>query len=147
MADPKYDTYFPYESLLMMRINDLDHAIQSGGDGVLQYSILWARLKTDIREPIQKQLEGISEKTEKDIEEMKKLVYNEPSKLGYPNNMSPAHKQDIINSLAKPINTLATLQMSQIVIDQLEKMGLLLRTKREVPQGNMPRIKDDTVTP
>lgn len=143
MADPQYDTYLGYENLLMWRINDLDHALNSGGDGMRQYSILWSRLKKDIREPIQTQLDDITREAEAEIAEIKRTIYSHPERLGYPNNMSRAHRDQVINSMAKPINSLATLQMSQIVIDRLEDMNLLLRTRRNVPTGTLPRLKDE----
>lgn len=134
----QYTETIEYERLLLMRINDVDNAIKFGSDGLKELGSLWSKLKKDIREPIQKDIEKIVLEAEEELNKIKTQVYGQEH-----SGMSESHKIEIVNVAAHPINVEAVHKIMQIIIDQLDKMDLLIQRQRQVPQGFLPRLKGD----
>jgi hypothetical protein len=129
MTDPvkyKDDEQINYKVHLLMRINDIDSAIKSGNDGVIELANLWSSLKKDIREPIEDRVIMISEQTDVRIKMIRDRIFNNPVGAGLGKHASNSHKVQAIELQSKPINRQTTQQIKQIILDRLDEMKLLM---------------------
>lgn len=134
-STPWYDEQIDYKRDLLERIMSINWSIDKGMDGMKQLSLLWSELKADIQKPI---LGPIKIQTDALAQDYKDIEIEVMEK--WPDTLSPGHKRQIIEARARPIIQQTVLNCKTIIINQLDKMGLLLRDGKNVPQGIMPRL-------
>lgn len=132
---PYYDEQIDYKRDLLERIIAINRAIEFGFDGVKQLSLLWSELKTDIQLPIYEQVDREAKALQKNYQDLEDEVMKH-----WPTTLSDGHKRQIIEARARPIIQQTVLNCKNIIINQLDTMGLLLRDARQVPVGSMKRL-------
>lgn len=130
-----YDEQIDYKRDLLERIIAINKAIECGGDGVKPLTLLWTELKTDIQTPIFVKIQEQAESLIKAYAELEtKIIEGSPSKV------SMGHRNQILLDAARPLIQQTVLICKNIIINQLDEMGLLLRDARQIPVGNMKRF-------
>lgn len=123
----KFQATLNYPGILMMRINDLDNAIQRGYDGTVQLTGLVSKLTDEIYAPIKPRVMEVTDRLEKTIHG----VISQPK----PDAWSSRHWMQHVDMEAKKHNREAMQEIENIIINRLFELGLLIEQEKKIPSG------------
>ncbi len=132
--DQRYIATLRYRNMLAMCLNNINFAQQKGFSGFNECLTLYTTMKTDILGDTKKEIGKIIEQLQKDkIKVAEDVKWYSENKATY--KWSERHKERQRNINFQPYIRLATHKMKTLLIDQIDKQNLLIKTERPIPQG------------
>jgi L-serine deaminase len=125
--DMKFDTQVSYTNMLMQRINEIQFSMRFGKDCTREFFNIMDLLTDGIKKPIEKDIKQISSRYEERANEIRNMTTFPESTFKW----SGRHKERYRGILLKNIQTEAMHEMISVLINQLDKMGLLLHRNKQ----------------
>lgn len=127
--DLKFDTQVNYTNMIMTKILEIQFSIRFGKDCTREFSNLLFLLTNGIKEPIESKLKQISLIHEENIKNIKNMKSED-----YPKSLfkwSGRHKEKYRGILINREQSQAILEMTNIIVNRLDEMGLLLNREKK----------------
>lgn len=125
--DIRFDTQANYMNSIMTKISELQFSLRMGKDCTREFSNLTYLLTDGIRKPIESELKKISEKHENNIKNINNITTYPETTFKW----SSRHKLKYKGVLVKREQSEAMLEMLTVIVNQLDKMGLLLNREKQ----------------
>lgn len=125
--DQKFDTQLSYTNMLMQRINEIQFSMRFGKDCTREFFNIMDLLTDGIKKPIEPEILKISAKYAERANEIRKMTNFPQSTFQW----SGRHKERYRGILLKNVQTEAMHEMLNVLINQLDKMGLLIHRERQ----------------
>lgn len=125
--DQKFDTQLNYTNLIMQRINEIQFSMRFGKDCTREFFNIMDLLTDGIKNPIEPEIKRISLKYAERANEIRKMTDFPQSTFQW----SGRHKERYRGILLKNVQTEAMHEMINVLINQLDKMGLLIRRDKQ----------------
>lgn len=125
--DQKFDTQISYTNMLMQRINEIQFSMRFGKDCTREFFNIMDLLTDGIKKPIEIEIKRISLKYAERSDEIRKMIVFPETTFAW----SGRHKERYRGILLKNIQTEAMHEMLNTLINQLDKMGLLIRREKQ----------------
>lgn len=125
--DQKFDTQVNYTNMLMQRINEIQFSMRFGKDCTREFFNIMDLLTDGIKNPIEKEITMISLRYKDRADEIRSMTKFPETTFKW----SGRHKERYRGILLKEVQTEAMHEMLNILINQLDKMGLLLHRDKQ----------------
>lgn len=126
-SDTIFNTQLNYTNSIMTKISELQFSLRFGRDCTREFSNLLFLLTDGIKNPIEPELKKISLIHEKNVKEIRNMTKFPETTFKW----SFRHKQRYLGVLINREQSDAILEMLIVIINQLDKMGLLLHRDRQ----------------
>ncbi len=125
--DQKFDTQIAYTNLLMQRINEIQFSMRFGKDCTREFFNIMDLLTDGIKKPIESEIKNISARYTERANVIRKMTDFPESTFAW----SGRHKERYRGILLKNVQTEAMHEMLNTLINQLDKMGLLIHREKK----------------
>lgn len=125
--DQKFDTQLSYTNMLMQRISEIQFSMRFGKDCTREFFNIMDLLTDGIKKPIESEITKITMKYRDKANDIRKMTVFPETTFAW----SGRHKERYRGILLKNVQTEAMHEMLNVLINQLDKMGLLLRRDKQ----------------
>jgi len=125
--DQKFDSQVNYTNMLMQRINEIQFSMRFGKDCTREFFNIMDLLTDGIKKPIEPEIKRISARYAERADEIRRMTNFPETTFAW----SGRHKERYRGILLKNVQTEAMHEMINVLINQLDKMGLLIRREKQ----------------
>ena len=133
MIEKHFEEKINYPALILLQINDIRLAIQSGNTGTIELEGLGVLIADELMEGINPEIDKINQEYEMDVQE---LLKSWTVQTGHPSNntFKVSMSQDRQTQLNRK-RALANQRILHIIINTLYKKGMLITSSVNMPSS------------
>ncbi|MDP3066564.1 MAG: hypothetical protein Q8N08_07485 [Methanobacteriaceae archaeon] len=126
-SDIKFVQQMNYTNMLMQRIGELQFSLRIGKDCSNEFFNIMNILTDGIKKPIESKINEITQEYTLKVKEIMEMNTFPEEKFQW----SKRHRQKYISTIVNKIQTEAIHKMLNILINQLDEMGLLINREKQ----------------